>query len=148
MNKEGEIVPAHHVWQVSNRTYEFSHALGCVIVLIGLLIALHRPLPQVASIGSALLVLMSCTTLSFIITTPEAWVPALGSTTHGFPYLSGVGRLMIKDAIMLGAAVVTMADSAKSFLRREEMRPRLAEGEPDETSMNETSRGMVQAGRP
>jgi uncharacterized membrane protein YkgB len=61
---------------------------------------------------------MACTTLSFIITTPEAWVPALGSATHGFPYLSGVGRLIIKDAIMLGAAVVTMADSARSYLNK------------------------------
>ena len=117
MNKEGEVVPAHHKWHAGNRTYEFSHALGCVIVLIGVLIALHGALPQVASIGSALLVLMACTTLSFIITTPEAWVPALGSATHGFPYLSGVGRLIIKDAIMLGAAVVTMADSAKRYLQ-------------------------------
>ena len=122
MNKEGANVPAHHQWQVSNRTYPVSHALGCLIVLIGLLIALHRPLPQVASIGSALLVLMACTTLSFIVTTPEAWVPALGSTTHGFPFLSGVGRLIIKDSIMLGAAVVTMADSAKSFLKRRDLR--------------------------
>ena len=122
MNKEGEVVPAHQKWHVGNRTYEFSHALGCVIVLIGVLIALHWFLPQVASIGSTLLVLMACTTLSFIITTPEAWVPALGSATHGFPYLSGVGRLIIKDAIMLGAAVVTMADSAKSYLNKKDGR--------------------------
>ena len=30
-------------------------------------------------------------------------VPALGDAHHGFPYLSGVGRLIIKDCIMLGA---------------------------------------------
>lgn len=65
-----------------------------------------------------------------------------------FPICPVLADSLLKDAIMLGAAVVTMADSAKSFLRREEMCPRLAEGEPDETSMNETSRGMVQAGRP
>jgi reactive chlorine resistance protein C len=61
---------------------------------------------------------MSCTTLSFLITTPEAWVPALGDAEHGFPYLSGAGRLIFKDCIMLAAAVVTLADSAKSALRR------------------------------
>lgn len=44
-------------------------------------------------------------------------MPALGDTAHGFPYLSGVGRLVVKDAIMLGGAVVTMADSAKAWLR-------------------------------
>jgi hypothetical protein len=59
---------------------------------------------------------MVCTT--FLVTTPEAWVPALGDTTHGFPYLSGAGRLIIKDVIMLGAAVVTMADSAKASVTR------------------------------
>jgi reactive chlorine resistance protein C len=139
MNKEGENIPAHHAWQLSNRTYKVSHALGCVIVLIGLLIALHRPFPQVASIGSALLVLMACTTLSFIITTPEAWVPALGSTAHAFPYLSGVGRLIIKDAIMLGAAVVTMADSARSYLRRRPARPVLAEGDRNEAPIKTLS---------
>jgi hypothetical protein len=49
---------------------------------------------------------MALTTLSFLITTPEAWVPALGDANHGFPYLSGVGRLIVKDSIMLGAAVL------------------------------------------
>ncbi len=78
MNKEGEAIPAHHEWQISNHTYPVSRALGCIIILIGLLIALHGPLPQVASIGSALLILMACTTLSFLVTTPEAWVPCTG----------------------------------------------------------------------
>jgi uncharacterized membrane protein YkgB len=44
-------------------------------------------------------------------------VPALGDAHHGFPYLSGRGRLVVKDAIMMGAALVTMADSAKAFLK-------------------------------
>jgi uncharacterized membrane protein YkgB len=117
-NKEGEKIQAHHEWQESNRTYSFSHALGCLIVGIALLLALHKPFPQIAAVGSALLIVMACTTLSFLITTPEAWVPPLGSSAHGFPYLSGVGRLVIKDCIMLGAAVVTLAESAKSYLKR------------------------------
>ena len=117
-NKEGERVQAHQEWHRSNRTYTFSHMLGCVILLIGLLIALHWRFPQIAVVGSGLLILMACTTLSFLITTPEAWVPALGGTAHGFPFLSGVGRLIVKDAIMLGAAVVTLADSAKAYLEQ------------------------------
>ncbi len=32
------------------------------------------------------------------------------------PYLSGVGRLVIKDCIMFGAALATMADSARAYL--------------------------------
>ncbi len=116
MNKEGELNPDHRKWHETNGTYPFSRGLGCVIVFIGLLIALHPIRPQFGAIGSLLLVFMSLTTLSFLVTTPEAWVPALGDTAHGFPYLSGVGRLVIKDAIMLGGAIVIMADSAKTYL--------------------------------
>ena len=61
---------------------------------------------------------MSFVTLSFLVTTPECWVPDLGDSEHGFPYLSGRGRLVLKDTIMMGAALVTMADSAKAYLRK------------------------------
>src|SRR4029077_21043742 len=81
------------------------------------LIALHPWLPRVSAVGSFLVFVMSFVTLSFLITTPEVWVPPLGSSEHGFPLLSGAGRLVIKDAIMMGAALVTMADSAKAHLR-------------------------------
>ena len=118
MNKEGEAISAHQQWQESNGTYGVSYGLGVIIVTLGLLIALHPLLPQVSAIGSLLLVGMSFVTLSFLVTTPEAWVPALGDVHHGFPYLSGVGRLIIKDSIMLGAALVTMSDSAGAYLKR------------------------------
>jgi uncharacterized membrane protein YkgB len=42
---------------------------------------------------------------------------------HGFPLLSGAGRLVVKDAIMMGAALVTMADSARAYLRRRGVAP-------------------------
>ena len=117
MNKEGELNPEHRAWHRENGTYTFSHGLGVVIVSIGLLIAIYPVNPTLSALGSCLLVLMSCTTLSFLVTTPEAWVPALGDANHGFPFLSGAGRLIVKDFIMLGAAMVTLADSAKSSIR-------------------------------
>jgi uncharacterized membrane protein YkgB len=120
MNREGEVIPAHREWHESNGTYPFSHGLGVVIVSIGLLIALYPISPRASFVGSFVLIFMALTTLSFLVTTPEAWVPALGDSAHGFPYLSGVGRLIIKDAIMLGAAVVTLADAAKTSLRKKE----------------------------
>jgi uncharacterized membrane protein YkgB len=122
MNREGEINLQHREWHRKNGTYAFSHGLGAVIIGIGLLIALYPVKPEISMLGSGLLILMSCTTLSFLITTPEAWVPSLGDANHGFPYLSGTGRLIVKDFIMLAAAVVTLADSAKMALNR---RPRL-----------------------
>jgi uncharacterized membrane protein YkgB len=41
----------------------------------------------------------------------------IGDASHGFPFLSGTGRMIVKDAIMLAAAFVTLADSAKAYLR-------------------------------
>jgi uncharacterized membrane protein YkgB len=116
MNKEGELNPKHREWNRENGTYSFSRGLGAAIVGIGILIALYPLSPPLSMLGSFLLVLMCCTTLSFLVTTPEAWVPALGDANHGFPYLSGVGRLIVKDFIMLAAAFVTLADAAKAVL--------------------------------
>lgn len=117
MNPEGALVSENREWHQYNGTYTFSYGLGAVIVLYGLMLCMHPWLPQVATLGSFLVVVMSFVTLSFLITTPECWVPDLGDSHHGFPYLSGRGRLVVKDAIMMGAALVTMADSAKATLR-------------------------------
>jgi uncharacterized membrane protein YkgB len=119
-NPEGALVPENRAWHEANGTYPFALGLGAVIVSYGLLLCLHPWLPQAATLGSFLVVIMSFVTLSFLITTPECWVADLGSGEHGFPYLSGAGRLVVKDTIMMGAALVTMADSAKAALRRRE----------------------------
>jgi uncharacterized membrane protein YkgB len=116
-NPEGVLKAENRSWHEANRTYEFAYGLGTVIVVYGLLLCLHPWFPQAAAVGSFLVFVMSFVTLSFLITTPECWVPPLGDAQHGFPYLSGAGRLVIKDAIMMGAALVTMADSAKAYLR-------------------------------
>jgi reactive chlorine resistance protein C len=118
MNREGELVPANREWHERNGTYLFAYGLGSVIVAYGIMIALHPIFPRVAAVGSFLVFVMSCVTLSFLVTTPECWVQPLGSSEHGFPLLSGAGRLVVKDVIMLGAALVTMADSAKAYLRK------------------------------
>jgi reactive chlorine resistance protein C len=119
MNREGELIAANREWHERNGTYLFAYGLGSVIVAYGLMIAVHPWFPRVAATGSFLVVVMSLVTLSFLLTTPECWVPSLGSSEHGAPLLSGAGRLVIKDAIMMGAALVTMADSAKAYLRRQ-----------------------------
>ncbi|RBP38982.1 putative membrane protein YkgB [Roseimicrobium gellanilyticum] len=117
VNPEGAVVPANRAWHEGNHTYPFALGLGAVLVVYGLMIGLNPWLPQVAALGSALVVIMSFVTLSFLITTPESWVPDLGGPEQGFPLLSARGRLVVKDAIMLGAAWVTMADSAARYLR-------------------------------
>jgi reactive chlorine resistance protein C len=117
-NREGELVPANRAWHQANGTYGFSYLLGSVIVLLGLLVAAHWWRPELGALGSFLVIGMSFVTLSFLVTTPENWVANLGDIHHGFPYLSARGRLVVKDAIMLGAAIVTMADSARAYLAR------------------------------
>jgi reactive chlorine resistance protein C len=111
-NPAGGLNVENHQWNETNGTYGFAYGLGSVIVGIGILIALHPILPQVAAIGTLLLICMALTTLSFLVTTPEGWVS--GPSVHGFPFLALPGLLVVKDSIMLGAAVLTMADSAKA----------------------------------
>ena len=119
MNKEGEYKPENIAWHKENNTYLFSYGLGALIVLIGLLIALYPVFPAVSALGSFMAFIMSLITLSFLITTPETWVPPLGDTESGFPYLSAAGRLVVKDVIMMGAAVATMAQAAKKYLEQQ-----------------------------
>lgn len=69
-------------------------------------------------VGSVLAFLTPLVTLSFLITTPEAWVQSTGDAAFGFPYLSGGGRLVLKDVLMLAGAVVMMADSARQLLEQ------------------------------
>lgn len=80
---------------------------------------LSYPLSKWAGlVGAILSFLTPIVTLSFLITTPEAWVPALGDAQHGFPYLSGAGRLVLKDTIMLAGAWVIAVDAAKATLAK------------------------------
>ena len=133
MNREGEVVPANRAWHEGNRTYLFAYWLGAVIVTYGLMIASHPWLPRVAAAGSFLVFVMSLVTLSFLATTPECWVPDLGGPEHGFPLLAAPSRLVVKDAIMMGAALVTMADSARASLRKQAAAaPPQAQTAPDE----------------
>lgn len=117
MNKEGELVASNREWNRSNNTYLFSYSLGVLLISLGVSILLGRVAPLMSMIGSILIFLMVLGTLSFLITTPEAWVPQLGDGHSGFPYLSGRGRLVVKDVVILGAALITMSDSASRYLQ-------------------------------
>ena len=117
-NKEGEVVPANIEWNKSNGTYVFSYFLGTVIVAIGILTLLGIWFPKIGIWGGLLTFGMSLVTLSFLITTPEVYVPDLGGAQHGFPYLSGGGRLVIKDIIMMAAGLIVASDAARRILAK------------------------------
>ena len=116
LTHEGELNADKRTWQTANNTYGFSTGLGVVEILIGLLV-LSNPLSRrTGLLGGALAFTTPLVTLSFLVTTPEAWVAALGDGQHGFPYLSGAGRLVLKDVLMLAGALPVMADSARQLL--------------------------------
>lgn len=119
-NPEGKTVQKNIEWHKENRTYIFSYGLGTVIVIIGILTLLGIWYAKIGLIGGLLTFGMSIVTLSFLITTPEVYVPNLGgdfpTPQHGFPYLSGAGRLVIKDVIMLAAGLICASDSAKRIV--------------------------------
>lgn len=120
-NPEGKTVQKNIDWHKENRTYVSSYALGAVIVSIGILILLGIWNAKIGLIGGLLTVGMSIVTLSFLITTPEVYVSNLGgdfpTPQHGFPYLSGAGRLVLKDIIMLAAGLMCASDSAKQIIK-------------------------------
>ena len=111
MNPEGAIVPANHSWHTQNNTYGFSYGLGFFLIVLGVLVALYKVFPLASMVGSILIFILTLGTLSFLVTTPESWV-------QGFPYLSGRGRLVIKDIVILGGAIITMSESARLYLSR------------------------------
>lgn len=117
-NKEGELVPKNRAWHETNRTYVFSYGLGTLIMSIGILVFLGIFTPKIGIFGDLLAIIMTIGTLSFLVTTPECWVPDLGSGEHGFPLLSGAGRLVIKDTVILAGAVTLLSDSARRLLEQ------------------------------
>lgn len=116
MNKEGELIEKNRSWHTQNNTYFFSYGLGAVIILIGLCVLGGVINSEVGILGDLMIVVMSLVTLSFLITTPESWVPNLEDVDFGFPYLSGRGRLVIKDIIMMTGALVSLSDNARRIL--------------------------------
>ena len=115
--KEGEFDKVKHDWHEANNTYTFSHGLGIAIMSFGILTLLGIWFPKIGFVGSGLVIIMTFGTLSFLVTTPETWVPDLGSGEHGFPLLTGAGRLVIKDVCILAGAVVVLADCAQRILK-------------------------------
>ncbi|AJH15430.1 membrane protein [Myroides profundi] len=119
-NPEGKVVQKNIDWHKQNGTYVFSYVLGAVIVSIGVLVLLGIWYPRLGFLGGVLTLGMSLVTLSFLITTPEVYVPNLGgdfpTPNYGFPYLSGAGRLVLKDIIMMAGGLVIAGDSARNLL--------------------------------
>lgn len=121
-NPEGKMVAKNIEWHKQNGTYWFSYGLGTVICIIGVIVLLGIWSPKIGVIGGLLTFGMSIVTLSFLITTPEVYVPNLGgdmpTPNFGFPYLSGAGRLVLKDIIMSAGGLIAASEAAQRLLKR------------------------------
>jgi uncharacterized membrane protein YkgB len=90
----------------------FSNLLGTTEIVMAILIALRPVSAKLAAIGSGLAALTFLTTLSFLFSTP-GWEPSLG----GFPAISMVGGFLLKDIVLLGAAVWLLGDALKDLMK-------------------------------
>jgi reactive chlorine resistance protein C len=118
--KEGEANTIKNEWHERNNTYGFSKGLGILIMSIGILTFLGFFSTRVGMVGELLVIIMTVGTLSFLVTTPECWVPDLGSGEHGFPLLTGAGRLVIKDVAIISGGVILLSRSARKLLKARE----------------------------
>jgi uncharacterized membrane protein YkgB len=84
-------------------THTLGYALGSAEILAALLIALWPLWPRVSAVGSVFAVLIFCSTISFLFTTP--------GVTSGGPVLSLLGEFLIKDVVLLGVSLWTLGDS-------------------------------------
>jgi uncharacterized membrane protein YkgB len=83
--------------------------IGVLQITLGSLIAAKPVAPRASAVGSLGAVGLFLGTLSFLITTPESWVEG-----HGVPRLSMLGENLLKDTVLLGAALITAADSLRA----------------------------------
>ena len=83
-----------------------SNLIGVTELLAALLIAIKPLSPKLSAVGSVLAGCTFLSTLTFLFSLP-GWEKSLG----GFPALSGSGGFLLKDVVLLGAALFTLGDS-------------------------------------
>lgn len=83
-----------------------SNLIGTTEIVIAMMMAVRPLSPMTSSLGSLGAIVTFLLTTSFLFSTPGAvrW-------THGFPILGDAGQFLIKDLVLLGAAVWTAAEA-------------------------------------
>lgn len=83
-----------------------SAVIGVVELSLAVLIAVAPLAPKVSAIGSIGAIGMFLITLSFLVTTDGVLQPG-----YGFPLPSSTGSFLVKDLLLLGAAIWTAGES-------------------------------------
>ena len=89
-----------------------SNVIGIAELTAALLIAIKPLSAKLSAVGGVLAVFTFLTTLTFLFSLP-GWEKSLG----GFPALSGSGGFLLKDVVLLGAALWTLGDSLAAAKR-------------------------------
>ncbi|MFL6051613.1 MAG: YkgB family protein [Actinoallomurus sp.] len=92
--------------------HKLARLIGVTEIVVGSLIAAKQLAPRASALGSVAAAGMFATTLSFLATTPEAW-----QERHGEPKLSPAGQFLVKDIVLLGASLLTAAESLQAAQR-------------------------------
>lgn len=88
---------------------KLNRLIGATEITVGSLIAAKQLAPRASAIGSFGAVGMFLTTLSFLATTPE-----IRQEGQGMLSLSQLGQFLLKDTVLLGAALLTAAESLRA----------------------------------
>jgi uncharacterized membrane protein YkgB len=83
--------------------------IGVTQITLGSLIAAKPIAPRASATGSLGAVGMFLGTVSFLASTPEAW-----QEDQGMPRLSMLGESLLKDTVLLGASLLTAAESLRA----------------------------------
>ena len=84
--------------------------VGVMQITLGSLIAAKPVAPRASAVGSFGAAGLMVSTLSFLVTTPEAWREGPG----GIRQPSVLGESLLKDTVLLGAALLTAAESLRA----------------------------------
>ncbi len=90
----------------------FSNLLGVTEIAFALLIAARPLAPLASALGSFGAIGMFLVTLSFFFSAAGIW-----AKDYGFPVLGGTGQFLVKDILLLGAAVWTAGESLRAARR-------------------------------
>ena len=82
---------------------------GVAQISLGSLIAAKPVAPRACAVGSLGAAGMMLGTLSMLATVPESWQEGLG-----IPHLSMLGEALLKDGVLLGAALLTAGESLRA----------------------------------
>lgn len=90
-----------------------SSVLGVFEIAAAVLIVAKPLSARLSALGSVIAVGLFISTTSFLLTTPGV----VADSTLGIPMLTDIGGFLIKDIVLLGAALWTLGDSLESWSR-------------------------------